>query len=149
MYTTGQRQAMIDRIRCLPNELEACISGLTEEQLTTHFIEGEWTVAQNVHHLADSHTNSYIRFKLTLAEENPPLKPYDQDVWADMVDATSGDITSSLILLRGLHSRWANLLEGFSDEDWIAPATIPSMANNRLKTCWNYMPGTGTDILPR
>ena len=133
MYTTDQRQAMIDRIRCLPDDLEACISGLTEEQLTTHFIEGEWTVAQNVHHLADSHMNSYIRFKLTLAEENPPLKPYDQDVWADMVDATSGDITSSLILLRGLHTRWANLLEGFSDEDWARTGHHPEHGEQSLE----------------
>jgi hypothetical protein len=118
MHSRDERQAMIERIRRLPDDLETCVNGLTDDQLTTPFIDGEWTVAQNVHHLADSHMNSYIRFKLILAEEHPQLKPYDQDVWADMTDATRADLTDSLALLRGLHARWVTMLEGLTDEDW-------------------------------
>lgn len=132
MYNPDERQAMIERIRCLPDDLEACVSGLTEAQLTTHFLEGEWTVAQNVHHLADSHMNSYIRFKLILAEEHPQLKPYNQDVWANMADATRADLTDSLALLRGLHARWVAMLEGLTDEDWSRTGYHPEHGDQSL-----------------
>ena len=98
--TTQERQQDIDKIRRLPGQIEALVSGLSAAQLTTHFLASEWTVAQNVHHLADSHMNSYIRCKLILTEEKPPLKPYDQDAWANLPDAQSADLSASLLLLR-------------------------------------------------
>lgn len=108
----------IDIIRNFPAELEALVSHLTDEQLTTHYLEGEWTVAQNVHHLADSHMNSIIRLKLILTEDEPFLKDYIQDEWAELPDANHALIHQSLMLLNGLHQRWATIFENVADEDW-------------------------------
>ena len=73
--TSQERKPLIDKIRHLPGQIAELVSGLSETRLTTHFLAGEWTVAQNVHHLADSHMNSYIRCKLILTEEHPPSSP--------------------------------------------------------------------------
>ena len=89
---TNERQVLIDKIAALPGQIEALVHGLSNAQLTTHYLPNEWTVAQNVHHLFDSHVNSYIRCKLIATEDNPPLKPYDQDQWANFPDASSADI---------------------------------------------------------
>ncbi|MCO6450858.1 MAG: DinB family protein [Caldilineales bacterium] len=118
MPTTAERQERISRIRRLPGQIETLTAGLSSAQLSTHFLAGEWTVAQNVHHLADSHMNSYIRCKLIAAEDTPLLKPYDQDVWADMADAKSAYLAPSFALLAGLHIRWVEFWEGLADEDW-------------------------------
>jgi hypothetical protein len=116
--TTQERQHLIDKIRRLPTQIEELVSGLSEAQLTTHFLAGEWTVAQNVHHLPDSHMNSYIRCKLILTEENPPLKPYDQDAWATLPDAQTADLSTSLILLKQLHARWVIFWENLPETAW-------------------------------
>ncbi|MFZ4664273.1 MAG: YfiT family bacillithiol transferase [Caldilineaceae bacterium] len=116
--TTQERQQSIDKIRRLPGQIEALVSGLSAAQLTTHFLTGEWTVAQNVHHLADSHMNSYIRCKLILTEENPPLKPYDQDAWANLPDAQTADLSTSLTLLKQLHARWVTFWENLPETAW-------------------------------
>ena len=116
--TAQERLILIDKIRHLPAQLEELVIGLSVPQLTTHFLANEWTVAQNVHHLADSHMNSYIRCKLILTEENPPLKPYDQDAWAALPDAQSADLASSLLLLKQLHARWVTFWETLATEAW-------------------------------
>lgn len=118
MLTAQQRQTCIDQIRLLPQQLETLVGDLSAEQLTTAFLSGEWTVAQNVHHLADSHMNSYIRCKLIATEDDPPLKPYDQDQWATFADATSADIAVSLALLRSLHARWTTFWEQLGEAAW-------------------------------
>ena len=96
MQTEIQRRELIEKIRELPERLRERVSGLTEAQLTTHFLAHEWTVAQNVHHLADSHMNSFIRTRLILTEERPPLKPYDQDRWAELADSGTTALDESL-----------------------------------------------------
>ena len=116
--TSQERKPLIDKIRRLPAQIEALVSGLNTAQLTSHFLVGEWTVAQNVHHLADSHMNSYIRCKLILTEEHPPLKPYDQDAWASLPDAQSADLSTSLALLKQLHARWVTFWETLPDDAW-------------------------------
>lgn len=116
--TSQERKPLIDKIRRLPAQIEALVSGLNTAQLTSHFLVGEWTVAQNVHHLADSHMNSYIRCKLILTEEQPPLKPYDQDAWAGLPDAQSADLSTSLLLLQQLHARWVIFWETVPDDAW-------------------------------
>jgi hypothetical protein len=118
MLTPERRRELIDTIRVLPERLAARVRGLSDEQLTTHFLAQEWTVAQNVHHLGDSHMNSFIRLKLILTEEHPTLRPYDQDEWAKTPEANSPDIEISLRLLAGLHARWVMLFEGLSEADW-------------------------------
>jgi hypothetical protein len=115
---TPDRAAMIARIHRLPDQLAELVRGLSEQQLTTHFLAGEWTVAQNVHHLVDSHANSYIRCKLIATEDSPPLKPYDQDAWAMFPDAQTADVEVSLAILRGLHTRWVGFWESLPDAAW-------------------------------
>jgi hypothetical protein len=118
MLTDAQRQESIDQIRQLPSQLAALVCDLTPAQLTTHYLPTEWSVAQNIHHLADSHMNSYIRCKLILTEENPTLKPYDQDAWAALPDAQSADIYPSLTLLTHLHARWVDFWEELPSDAW-------------------------------
>ncbi len=125
MNTPEQRRAYIETIATFPDVLEALVTPLTEEQLHTHFLAHEWTVAQNVHHLADSHMNSFIRFKLLLTEDNPTIKPYDQDAWAVTPDYQP-PIATSLGILRGLHVRWAALLNHLGETDWARRGTHPA-----------------------
>ena len=113
-----ERQAMIEQIRQLPAQIGALVDGLSDAELGTHFLPGEWTVAQNVHHLADSHMNSYVRCKLMATEDHPPLKPYDQDKWAEFPDASSTDVSTSLALLAALHARWVIFWETLDDDMW-------------------------------
>ncbi len=116
MLTAQERQTHIDTLRRFPDVLAARIADLTDTQMTTAYLDGEWTVAQNVHHLADSHMNSYIRLKLILSEERPPLKPYPQDVWATFADAHGADVTATLSLLHGLHARWVTVFASLTEE---------------------------------
>jgi hypothetical protein len=118
MPVNAERAALIAGIRALPDALAELVGGLSPARLTTPYLAGEWTVAQNVHHLFDSHANSYIRCKLALTEDGPPFKPYDQDAWAALPDASAADIEVSLGLLRGLHARWARFWEALPDEAW-------------------------------
>ena len=82
MPASDPRAEAIEKIRRLPQQLEELISGLSPQQLTAKPLPNEWTVAQNVHHIADSHINSYVRCKLMATEDNPTLKPYDEGAWA-------------------------------------------------------------------
>ena len=118
MLTAQERAGLIDQIRCLPDQIEYLAGVLTPEEMSRHFLPGEWSAAQNIHHLADSHMNSYIRCRLMLTEEEPPLKPYDQDRWAVIPDAEGVDVTPSLLILRGLHGRWVQFFEALREEDW-------------------------------
>lgn len=112
------RAELIAKIRALPDQLAHAVAGLSKAQLTTHFLPGEWSVAQNVHHLADSHMVCFVRIKHMLTEDQPLLLPYDPDLWADTAEANSPEIAPSLELLRGLHRRWADLFESLSEEQW-------------------------------
>jgi hypothetical protein len=118
MYTEAQRRELIEQIRGLPARLRECVAGLTDAQLTTHFQAGEWTVAQNVHHLADSHMNSFVRMRLILTEDRPTLKPYDQDLWAELADSGTSVLEESLGILEGLHRRWVRLFESLDEASW-------------------------------
>lgn len=113
----------IDVLRRFPEQLEALVTDLTPEELTTAYNAPEWTIAQNVHHLADAHMNGYIRFKLAFTEDNPPIKTYEQPLWANTADGKSADIRPSLMLLRALHQRWVIFLE--SIEDWSRTGVHP------------------------
>jgi len=115
--TPQKRAAWITEIRELPAHLRAAIAGLTSAQLDTPYRDGGWTVRQVVHHLADSHMNSFARFKLALTENNPTIKPYDEKAWALTADSVM-DIASSLSILEGLHARWTLLLSSLSPEQW-------------------------------
>lgn len=105
-----QIEHWIKDIEQLPNELKKAIDGLSDNQLDTPYREGGWTIRQVIHHLSDSHMNSIIRFKLTLTEEEPTIRPYFEDRWADLNDYIETPIQTSLSLLESLHARWVILL---------------------------------------
>ena len=114
----AQRQAFIGDIANTPSALRAAVAGLSQQRLDTAYREGGWTVRQVVHHLPDSHMNAYVRFKLALTEDEPTIKPYAEDRWAELADSKSAPIEVSLTLLDSLHERWVRLLQSLSSEDW-------------------------------
>jgi len=111
------RPAQIEALRLLPNQLRAAVSGLSEAQLDTPYREGGWTARQVVHHVADSHANSFIRFKLALTEDCPAIKAYDEVAWANLADSNI-PIDSSLMFIDGLHQPWVLRLESMTEEDF-------------------------------
>ena len=106
----------INEIEELPSLLRDAVKDLDNEQLDTPYRSGGWTVRQLIHHLADSHMNAYVRFKLALTEEKPVIKPYDESKWAELSDHKL-PIDISLALLEALHKRWTNLLRSLSPAD--------------------------------
>ena len=105
-------------IKDLPHHLENAVLNLDEDQLNTPYREGGWTIKQVVHHVADSHMNAYIRFKLGLTEENPVIKPYDEAKWATMNDVRELPGNISLTLLHALHLRWYSVLQTLTKEEF-------------------------------
>jgi exoribonuclease II len=118
MLTPEQRRDLIEQLRAFPVQLEALVKPLDDEQLATRYLDGEWSVAQIVHHVLDSHINGYIRMKLMATEENPTLKTYQQQAWAEMADVFHTPVSVSLVMLNGLHQRWAIWLGSLHDADW-------------------------------
>ncbi|HUY12176.1 MAG TPA: putative metal-dependent hydrolase [Terriglobia bacterium] len=116
--TFAQREHLISEIEQAPARLRAAVAGLSDAQLDTPYRESGWTVRQVVHHLADSHINAYIRFRLALTEQEPQIKPYNQDDWAKLVDARTAPIELSLRLLESLHQRWVLLLKSMTGDDF-------------------------------
>lgn len=108
----------INDIEILPQKLREAVKGLNEEQLNTPYRPDGWTVKQVVDHIGDSHLNSYIRFKLALTEENPVIKPYEQDKWADLEEYNLLSVEDSLHFVESLHKRWVVLLKTLKDSDW-------------------------------
>ena len=102
----------------LPSDLEQAIHNLDEQQLQTPYRDGGWTIHQVVHHVADSHMNAYIRFKLGLTEDNPAIKPYDEGAWAQLNDVKNLPVNISITLLFALHERWCEAIKGLSEEQW-------------------------------
>ncbi len=116
--TQRSRAEKINVIRQFPSQLRQLVAPLSDKQLTTAFLKDEWTVAQIVHHCADSHVNSYVRLKLILTEDNPPIKPYAEPDWAMFEDASSPNLDATLSLLDGLHERWTHTLDRVEDDQW-------------------------------
>jgi hypothetical protein len=104
-------------IMFLPKELENTIQNLDEYQIETPYRPDGWTVKQLIHHIADSHMNAFIRFKLGLTEDNPTIKPYLQDAWANLNDSKIVPINVSITLVHALHAKWAALLNGITSAD--------------------------------
>ena len=116
--TEIQRTQCISEIEDTPSALRDATRGLSAEQLDTPYRDGGWTVRQVVHHVPDSHLNAYIRFKLALTEDEPTIKPYAEDRWAQLGDVKDTPIEVSLSLLDNLHDRWVRLLRSLVAEDW-------------------------------
>jgi len=112
--TANDVSGWIDDISALPKALSAAVQGLDDVQLDTPYRPDGWTVRQVVHHVPESHMNSYIRFKWALTEDEPTIKAYDEQRWADLVDGRTAPIDSSLRLLDALHARWAIALRSLT-----------------------------------
>ena len=112
------RAEAIDAIRKLPAQLREKVQGMTVQQLTTAYNAPEWTIAQNIHHLADTHMVCIRRFKLILTSPSFQFTAYDVNAIAEYPDAKDADIEYSLKILEGLQARWAILLENLSEEEW-------------------------------
>lgn len=110
-YTPEGRRAFILAIAALPAQLRAAVAGLTPDQMRHPYREEGWSVGQVVHHLADSHLNAYVRFKLAATADNPTVVGYDEAAWARFPDAVATRVDHSLAILEGLHARWVAFLE--------------------------------------
>ena len=127
-----RRAEFIAVIEKAPANLRKAVAGLSDDQLNTRY--RNWTIRQIVHHLADSHVNSYIRFKWALTEEQPTIKAYYEGRWAALEDSRTGDIQAPLALLEGLHARWVLLLHSMTEpqfsRSFVHPETGKSASLN-------------------
>ncbi len=131
-FGPGEAAAAIDAITVFPDTLRAALAGLDADQLDTPYRAGGWTLRQVVHHIADSHMNSYVRVRLTLTEDNPTIRPYDEAAWAELIDARTGDVADSLALIEALHTRWVQLLASLRPADLQRPYTHPDSGAHTL-----------------
>jgi uncharacterized damage-inducible protein DinB len=131
--TEAQRNQFIDDIEQTPSALRAAIKNLSPEQIETPYRDGGWTVRQVVHHVPESHMNSYMRFKLALTEDEPIIKPYMEDLWASTPEVESTPLEVSLVLLDSLHDRWVRLLRGLKPADWKRTFRHPKLGTMPLE----------------
>lgn len=122
-----ERAEMIDGIAQTPSKLRAAVKGLSPQQLDAPYRPEGWTVRQLVHHVADSHMNAYIRFKLSLTEEQPTIKPYDEKKWAELGDTRDTPIDVSLTMMEALHRRWDVLMRSVAPGDFARTFRHPEM----------------------
>lgn len=117
-FSEKQKAAWLADIQFLPRLIEQAIENLDAAQLATPYRDGGWTVNQLVHHIADSHMNAYIRFKLGLTETNPTIKPYEEQEWALLADNDLVPINVSITLLYALHQRWLATIDNLNHAEW-------------------------------
>src|ERR1051325_7704466 len=136
--TPDERAAMIEAIAATPRRMREAVAGLTAAQLETPYRDGGWTLRQVVHHVPDSHLNSYCRFKLALTDDTPTIRQYDQAKWAELRDSVDTPIETSLTLLESLHDRWLRLIRSMKPDDfartlshpeWQKPMTLDTMVS--------------------
>jgi hypothetical protein len=129
-YSEEEKQRRLRDLKFLPNDLEVAIQNMDEAQLETPYRDGGWTVKQLVHHVADSHINAYIRFKLGLTEDNPTIKPYEENDWVKLEDVKEEPINVSITLLHALHRRWVSMLKNLDDATWQRTVFHPEQKKN-------------------
>ena len=131
--TDEQKREFLEDVAQTPAKLRAAVQGLSAAQLDTPYRPGGWTVRQVVHHVPDSHLNSYVRFKLALTEDEPTIKTYAEDRWAELADTPATPIEVSLTLLDSLHDRWLRLLRALTPEQWKRTLRHPEMGAMTLE----------------
>jgi len=133
----------IQVLESLPDRLEALVKNLGAAQLETPYRPEGWTVRQVVHHIADSHHNSYTRFKWALTEDKPLIKAYEEKEWSNLFDARTAPIQLSLVYIKALHAKLVYLLKGLSEDDlqkyYLHPVgnEIVTVAENIGKYAWH------------
>lgn len=136
-FSEQQKQEWLNDIKFLPLALENAILNLDAAQLETPYRDGGWTSKQVVHHVADSHMNAYCRFKLGLTEDNPTIKPYEENLWANLKDTHNTPINVSITLLHALHTRLHEVLRNISDEEF--NRTIFHPEHKKEMTLWHLL----------
>jgi len=116
--SSAKRTEAIREIAGAPQKIRGAVQGLNDAQLNTPYRDGGWTVRQVVHHVADSHMNAYVRWRLALTETEPTIKPYEESAWANLEDAAHAPVEVSLKLLEPLHERWVALLHSVKDHEF-------------------------------
>lgn len=134
VYTEADIKEWLSVLEALPGWLDLCIENLDEHQLQTPYRPGGWTIQQVVHHIADSHINMYVRMKFALTEDNPVIKPYDENLWAVLPDVESQPINISVTLLHALHRRIVAVLRKLNPEQWQRTYFHPGL--NRDISLW-------------
>jgi DinB family protein len=124
--TPATRSEAIEAIAALPDAMRSAVNGLSDSQLDTPYRPGGWTVRQVVHHVPDSHVNAYIRLKLAITENNPTIKPYDQEAFAQLADQRL-PVAVSLSMLEALHARWTTVLWSLTPEQFTRPLVHPEI----------------------
>lgn len=117
-FTSQMRREYILSLDSFPNRLAETVAHLREFDLGKRYRSGGWTIRQITHHLCDSHINAYTRFKLALTEDNPTIKPYDENKWSALEEVNTSHPTLSIQLLTFLHQRWVNLLDEMKPDDF-------------------------------
>lgn len=128
-FTMAYLQQQIEGIAQFPSDLEAVLKPLSKELLNTPYRDGGWTLNQVVHHIADSHMQAFARFKLTLTEDNPVIKPYHQDLWVTTADCNI-DTSVSLDLIKALHIRFVAIMKSLSESDFKKEYIHPEYKRN-------------------
>ena len=115
---TSQRNAYIQRLEDFPAQLQQAVVNYTPKDFLSTYRPGGWAAAQVIHHLADSHMHSFLRFKQTLSEDTPTITPYDEALWSSFVDGAAPQVDASLSILKGVHHRWTLLLKSLKVSDF-------------------------------
>lgn len=137
-FSETLRQAWLNDIKFLPQLLENSVLNLDEAQLQTPYRQGGWTLKQVVHHVADSHMNALIRFKLALTEDNPTIKPYDEAAWAELQDVEEQPVNISFTLLHALHARWFSCIRLLGEQELLSRSVFHPEHKKKI-SLWNLL----------
>jgi uncharacterized damage-inducible protein DinB len=132
--TPQMREECLMELNAAPARMRAAVEGLSSEQLDAPYRPGGWTVRQTVHHLIDSQMNWYIRMRLALTESEPTIKPFDEKLWADLLDARNGPVEPSLLMIDGLYRRLSMLFSTLHADDWKRKLIHPERGILTLET---------------
>lgn len=130
--SSAERAALIQQIADLPAQLTTAAKAVGGVALEQPYRPGGWNGRQVIHHVADSHVNAYVRFRLALTEDNPTINPYDESAWAELPDGPATPITVSLALLEALHTRFVTLMHHLTEAQW--QRTFYHSGNDRTST---------------
>jgi len=114
-YNAATRKMFIQQLEEMPGQLRTAVKGLSNDQLNEPYREGGWSPRQVVHHIADSHLNAYVRMKLTVTEDEPAIKTYNEKAWAGLEDSLKADVEVSLVLIKALHQRMVMFLKSLDE----------------------------------
>lgn len=117
-HNISDAEMYVNQIEELPSKVRALVSEFSEEQLHTPYREHGWTPFQVIHHMGDSHLNSLCRFKLAMTEDNPTIRPYDENAWAEFGDYESMSVEEGLDFLEAIHNKWVAILNKIQGDEW-------------------------------